>query len=60
VTPERSDTAEISWRTQPSSPLTVTPLPAFTQEQTLEVNFGRSVVANHNRSAPDMWFGAFR
>jgi hypothetical protein len=59
VTPERSDTAEISWRTDARAPLTVTPLPAFTRAETLEVNFGRSVVANHNRSAPDMWFGAF-
>ncbi|MET0286729.1 MAG: hypothetical protein ABW352_19770 [Polyangiales bacterium] len=60
VTPERADLAELSWRQQPKAPLTVTSLPSVTTLQTLEVNFGRSVIANHNRSAPDMWFGAFR
>lgn len=60
VTPERADLAELSWRAARAAPLTVTPLPAVRELQALEVNFGRSVIANHNRSAPDMWFGHFR
>jgi hypothetical protein len=59
VTPERSDVAEIGWRAGRDAPLTITPLPQFTREQAIEVLFGRSLIANHNRSAPDMWFGNF-
>ncbi len=60
VTPERADLAELSWRQDPHAELTITPLSSVTELQTLEVNFGRSVIPNHNRSAPDMWFGSFR
>ncbi|HEY6876984.1 MAG TPA: hypothetical protein VI299_03155 [Polyangiales bacterium] len=57
VTPERSDVAEVRWRAR--SHESVTPLPEFKVGEVSEVNFGRSVVPNHNRSAPDMWFGRF-
>jgi hypothetical protein len=60
VTPERSDLAELRWRTDPDAAFTISPLPSVTELETVEVNFGRSVIPNHNRSAPDMWFGAFR
>jgi hypothetical protein len=59
VSPEKSDTAEVSWRGAGAATLTTRPLPAFTEEQANEVLFGRSVISKHNLSAPDMWFGAF-
>lgn len=59
VLPEKSDTAEVSWRPLRKRTLVTRPLPAFTSERALEVNFGRSVIAKHNASAPDMWFGDF-
>jgi hypothetical protein len=59
VVPEKSDTAEVSWRKMGETDVVTQPLPAFAHEQVLEVNFGRSVVSEHNSSAPDMWFGGF-
>lgn len=60
VQPEKSDTAEVSWRAPRSAKTVVTrPLPSFTSEEALEVNFGRSVISKHNASAPDIWFGDF-
>lgn len=57
VTPERSDVAEVSWKS--SDAAGTMPLPKFTRTAALEVSFGRSVVSTHNPSAPDMWFGGF-
>jgi hypothetical protein len=59
VLPEKSDTAEVSWRSAEDQRLLTEPLPEFSQVQAEEVNFGRSIVSRHNASAPDMWFGEF-
>jgi hypothetical protein len=59
VLPEKSDTAEVSWRPAEDQRLLTEPLPAFSRVQAAEVNFGRSIVSRHNASAPDMWFGEF-
>lgn len=59
VLPEKSDTAEVSWRSDDSRQPLTQPLPAFARAQVAEVSFGRSIVSQHNASAPDMWFGEF-
>jgi hypothetical protein len=59
VQPEKSDTAEVSWRTAGEQAHLVEPLPEFSRARAAEVNFGRSVLSRHNASAPDMWFGEF-
>jgi hypothetical protein len=59
VLPEKSDTAEVSWRSAGAQRLLTEPLPRFSRAQVAEVNFGRSIVSQHNASAPDMWFGDF-
>lgn len=59
VTPEKADTAEVTWRADPRREAHTRPLTDFSRERALEVNFGRSVVSRHNASAPDLWFGRF-
>lgn len=59
VTPERADTAEVSWRASPAGKLTTEGLSTFQRAAAYDVAFGRSAVSRHNPSAPDMWFGAF-
>lgn len=60
VTPEKSDTAEVTWRKPEDASLQTSPLFDFEAQPAREVNFGRSVVSRHNASAPDMWFGDFK
>jgi hypothetical protein len=59
VLPDKADTAEVSWRPLRTRARVTRPLPEFTSERALEVNFGRSVLSRHNASAPDISFGGF-
>lgn len=59
VSPEKADVSEVTLLADSASAATTVPISSFTQQQTSEVTFGRSVVSGHNPSAPDMWFGAF-
>lgn len=59
VSAEKSDTAEVTWRSAVSGMPVTQPLPSFVRAQGLEVAFGRSMVSRHNSSAPDMWLGRF-
>lgn len=59
VEAQKSDMAEVSFRSAGASRLVTRVLPSFTSAEASEVNFGRSQVSRHNASAPDMWFGAF-
>jgi hypothetical protein len=50
----KADVAEVTLQNS-----TVTRISDFTKAQASEVAFCRSVISNHNPSAPDMWFGEF-
>lgn len=60
ITPERSDVADVKWRMAPDAEPATRLLTDFTQAPVSEVSFGRTVISDHNPSAPDMWFGDFK